>query len=165
MQDIMAAGNYNPSEYTDLMYDNPAYFNFDKDLLGIANIEVLWTNVDNLGAELYEKVRYVYAPIGGLSVQLTHALHLDADEETAMEWLSWDLSARLTKFVNLKHLFVLIGGLTADSPRRGRVNEEVDETLKQLKARHRAKDWNIPAYMIVEDERELLRVWESWKVE
>lgn len=77
----------------------------------------------------------------------------------------YEKSARLTKFRNLKHLFVLIEGLSEGCLRRARVDEEIKKKLQRLKDAYRVEDWKIPSYTIVEDERELLRIWESWKIE
>ncbi|CZR54871.1 uncharacterized protein PAC_04755 [Phialocephala subalpina] len=123
------------------------HFSLENDLLCVGNVGS--SDGARIISNFFEKVRYVYMPIGGLRVQS----NWQNNEHN-------DLFLRLPNFNNLQHLFVILTGLPTHL-KNGRLQQQINELIQRVRSLN--SDWNVPSWTMVENEEKLLELWQGWK--
>ncbi|KAF8849487.1 hypothetical protein BDZ45DRAFT_809921 [Acephala macrosclerotiorum] len=143
------------------------FFNPDNDLLCIG--PMCYQEDSPIHKELLKKAKYVYITIDSLRSQSTAPHPNTVIFNTAIQNpFCSDKSGpfpRLAGFKNLERVFVVLTGKNKHTwdrkkHRNGTLNGYIEWRFKKLWARN--PNWEIPLFTAVEEENNLLKIWESW---
>lgn len=138
------------------------FFNPENDLLCIGHM--YHQEYSPIHKELLEKAKYVYVTIDSLKSQST-----TPHPHTIIPALFFHDEVgpfpRLAGFKNLERVFVVLTGKnkhTWDRKkfRNGMLNGYIESCLMKLLERN--PSWEIPPFTVIEEQKNLLKIWEGW---